>query len=173
MPPEPATGYNNNGVPSREHARETYFSDDGCGSALGDDEPLVYEDIDDLEREFEAWKMEEEERRAIKEAEMEKIRKKAVMFWKDKQLREVEIRRQKLEEERSSLRAELTKQRIAPQQIENIFFQKQVNSDSHLLSLNPASDKASIVKSGDGIALAKSSRRWSIWSRKYVLERSP
>ena len=134
--------------------------------------PLIYNDIDDLEREFKAWKAEEEQRKADEEAERKMIQEEAVKSWKEQQLREIEVRRRKNEDERSSLRAELTKQRVTPQQIEDIINhvhpQEQVNSDLRLFSLDPTSDKASSVASVDSSAKTTSSRRWSIWSKRYV-----
>ncbi|KAL8718075.1 MAG: hypothetical protein Q9181_008240, partial [Wetmoreana brouardii] len=172
VPPPHAWGYDNNSF-YRPHVPEHSVTDDGHDSALeddGDDESLVYENVYELEREFTVWKAEEEERKIDEEAEKRAIREEAVRSWKEQQLHEVDILWQKTEDERSSLRAELTKQRIAPQQIEEIVNhvhpQAQVNNDLRLLIRNAASDKASSVTSGDGPTEAQSSRRWAIWSKK-------
>lgn len=161
-------------MPYRGYVPGARLSDDGGGSEIGDGEPLVYQDIEDLEREFEEWKMEEEERKATLEAERKKIQEEAVEAWKEQQIRDLETHRKKVEEERSSLRAELTKQRVAPQQIEDIINhvhpQEQVNNSLHLLNLSPASDKASSVKSSDGVTEATSRRRWRGWLRRYALK---
>ena len=169
---EPAWRHDDNKSTYQACASGAGFSDDGHNSALEDDEPLIFHVIDDLEREFEARKAEGEERKADKERERKIIQDEAVQIWKDQQLREVEVCRQKIEDEQSSLRVELTKQRLAPQQIEDIVShvhtQEQIHSDLHLLSLTPASDKALSDASGDGPAKATSSRQWLIWPRKYV-----
>ena len=112
--------YDNDCVPYRVHPPGESSSDDGWGSALDDDGLLVYNDIDDLVREFEAWKAEDEEQKADKETEKKVIQEEAVKNWTEQQIREVEVRRQNIEDERSSLRAELTKQRLTLQQIEDI-----------------------------------------------------
>ena len=151
------------------------MSDEGGDSVIDGDEPLVYEGIEDLEREFEEWKKEEEERKAKLEAERKKIQEEAVETWKQQQIRELEIHQKKLEEERSSLRAELTKQRVAPQQIEDIINhvhpQEQVKKSLLALNLAAASDQASSVKSSDVPTVARSPRRWRSLLRKYVLEK--
>lgn len=167
--PESAWGYDGN-----QYARGAGLSDDGRGSVVDDDGPLIYKVIYHLEREFEQWKAEAEKEKADDEAERKKIQEEAVQTWKDQQLLEVVNRRQKLEDERSSLRAELTKQRVPPQQIQDIINhvhpQEQVNSDLRSFSLNFAGDKASSVASGNGLAKATFFRRWSIWSRRYAPE---
>jgi len=64
--------------------------------------------------------------------------------------------------ERSALRAELTKQRISPQQMEEIINHmhppEQVDSDLHLVSRTVGGDKASSAASGDSPAEAVSTR---------------
>ena len=147
-------------------------SDESFRTVLDDDmdEPLIYQNVDELEREFEAWNAETEKKKAIAEAERMAIQEEAVKTWKDQLLRDLEVRRQKTESERSSLRAELTKQRVAPQQIEDIINhlhpQEQADTDIQLVSRNIAGDKASIVALREGPAEPKSSRWWSIRSRK-------
>ena len=147
---------------------EENLSEDG--SALEDNGPLYFNDMDDLERYFEDWKAEEEGLKAEEEAEKKMIREEAVREYQEKQTHEVEVRRQKIESERSSLRAELKTHGVAPQQIEDIINhvhpQEQVINDLSLLNQTSASDKASSVAFGDGPAKATSSRRWSIWSKK-------
>lgn len=174
VPPEPARGYDGKEVPYGGYVRGDRWSDDGAGSALDGEEPLVYQNIEDLEREFEEWKVEEEESKANLEAQRKKIQEEAVESWKQQQIHELETHRKKLEEERSSLRAELTKQRVAPQQIEDIINhvhpQEQVNNSLHVLNLTPASDKALSLKSNDGLTVATAPRRWRSWFRKYVPE---
>ena len=174
VPPEPDRRYDSKEVPYGGRVRGDRWSDDGGGSALDDEEPLIYEDIEDLEREFEEWKAEEEEQKANLEAERKKIQEEAVETWKQQQINELEIHRKKLEDERSSLRAELTKQRVAPQQIEEIINhlhpQEQINNSLHILNLTPTTDKASSIRSNDGLPVATSRVRWRGWFRKYVPE---
>ena len=174
--PETPWGFDRMGVPYQLFGPGAGLSDSERGSALDDDEAIIYANIDDLERDFKAWNTEEEERRAWKEAERKVLQEDAVKNWKEQQLLEVKIRREKIDEERSSLQAELIKQRVAPQQIENIINhvhpQEQVNSEIHLLGLNPSSDKASSIATADGLLKDKNPRRWSIWSRAYVSEHS-
>lgn len=171
VPPRRASGYDNNDS-ARQHVPENCASDDGHGSAWeydDDDESLVYKNLDELQRDFEAWKKEEEERKTIEEAEKLAIREVAVTSWKRQQLHEMEILLQKTEDERSSLRTELTRQRIAPQQIEEIVDhvhpRAQLNNDLRLLIPNSASGRASSVAFGNGPAEGKSHRRWSFWTK--------
>lgn len=170
VPPEPDRRYSSKGVPYGGYGQEDRWSDDGGGSAQDDEEPLVYEDIEDLEREFEEWKIEEEEQKASLEAEKRKIQEEAVETWKQQQIHELEAHRKKREEERASLRAELTKQRVAPQQIEEIINhlhpQEQVDDSLQMLNLTPASDNASSIRSNVGPTAAKSRGRWRGWFRK-------
>ena len=171
VPPEPAGGYDDKEVPYRGYVPGDRWSDDGGDSALDGEEPLIYQNIEDLEREFEEWKVEEDERRANLEAERKKVQEEAVETWKQQQIHELETRREKLDEERSSLRAELIKQRVPPQQIEDIINhvhpQERVNNSLQMLNLTPASDKASSLKSNDGLTVTTSPRRWRGWFRKY------
>lgn len=139
--------------------------DDGDG-----DEPLVYENLDELEREFETWKLEENERQAQEEAEKRAVQEDAVRSWKLQQSQEIESSRQKIEDARSSLRAELTTRHIAPQQIEEIVDHVHpridFRSELHVLSRASASDKAVSVVPGSDSGEATPARWWSIWSRK-------
>lgn len=143
---------------------------------LGDDEPFVFNNIDDLEYQFELWKAEDEEREAEEEAEKKRIQEEAVESWKQQQLQQVEARRQKIEEQRSSLRAELTKQRVAPQQIEDIVNhvhpREQVSDELRPLHLTTESENAPSVASSDHATKSAKSRRWSILSKKYFLPAS-
>ena len=172
VPPLFSWTYDSNDLACRVHEPGASTSDDGLGSALDDDEddPLIYYNVEELERDFEAWKADDEERKANEAAKKKAVQEEAVKTWKEQQVHEAEVRRQKNEDERSSLRAELTKQRIAPQQIEDIINhvhpQKQIDSDLGLFSRTAASDKTSSVASGESLGEATSSRLWSIWSRK-------
>ncbi|MCJ1434396.1 hypothetical protein MMC27_003764 [Xylographa pallens] len=119
-----------------------------------------------------SYPAEEEQRKAYEEAERKPMEEQAVRTWNEQQIREVEVRRQMIEVERSPLRAELTNQRVSPQQIEDIINrvhpQEQINGGLQLLSLTPASSNAVSVTSGDNLAKHTSSRRWSIWLGRYV-----
>lgn len=174
VPPEPASGNDDKEVPYRGDVPGDRWSDDGGDSALDGEEPLIYQNIEDLEREFEEWKVEEDERRANLEAERKRVQEEAVETWKQQQMHELEIHRKKLEEERSSLRAELMKQRVPPQQIEDIINhvhpQERINNNLQILNLTPPSDKDSSLKSNDGVTVTTSSRRWRGWFRKYGSE---
>lgn len=173
VPPEPNRGYDGKELFGGTQIPVGHWSDDGRGSTL-DEEPLIYQDIEDLEREFGEWKVEEEEEKANLEAERKKIQEEAVETWKQQQTHELEVHRKKLEEDRSSLRAKLIKQRVAPQQIEEIINhlhpQEHVNDSLHLLNLTPASDKDPSIQSSDGRTVATSHGQWRGWFRKYVPE---
>ncbi|KAL8664624.1 MAG: hypothetical protein Q9202_002894 [Teloschistes flavicans] len=112
------------------------------------DDPLVYENLDELEREFETWKLEENERLAQEEAEKRAIQEDAVRNWKLQQSQEIESSRQKIEDARSSLRAELTTQRIAPQQIEKIVDHVHPRIDFSMLCLAVTPEKP-LLPAGD------------------------
>lgn len=67
--------------------------------------------------------------------------------------------------ERSSLRAELTKQRME-EIINHMHPPEQVDSDLHLVSRTVGGDKALSAASGDSLAEAVSTRWWLIWLTK-------
>ena len=154
------------GASTGDNGQNPAFSyDDGGG-----DEPLIYSNVDELELDFKDWKIREEEDRAAKETEIATIQEEAIKTWKEEQMYKAENRRQEIEGVRSSLRAELTKQRIVPKQVEDIVNSvhphQQVEGGLDLLQQTLASDKASSMASGDSPAKTQSSRRRSIWSRK-------
>lgn len=151
-------------------------SDDGRSSVLGNDEAIRFDNIDELEREFEIWKAQYEEREAEEGAEKRRLQEEAVETWKKRQVQEVEARQKRTEEERSSLRAELTKQRVAPQQIEDIVNhvhpQRAINYELSLVhSTTQSGNVPSIASSECAIETAKS-YPLSIWSKTYSLPAS-
>ena len=138
---------------------------------VSDDDPVIdemleevlYNNMGDLQLDFEDWAAEREERKRIEAEERQQIEEAAIEAWKKKQQEEAEAQRQR----RAKLGEELKKQRMAPQQIEETLdhmypLLKDTRADTGALTtLAPKSAMAESVISD----VSQGSRPRSLWSR--------
>lgn len=142
------------------------------GSDCDDDidevlDKVFYDNIVDLEQDFEDWAAEKAEKERKAEEEKRRLETAAVEDYKRRRREETEEKKQALEANRTRLRQELTRQHMAPQQIEdtlNHVYPRPQAGDLLAPMPLPTADQNSDLMSVSSKTSSRSKRR-SIWSR--------